>query len=382
MNLVIIQIIISNHSLVISHLEKIIYFYTNFVMKNSVILPIIIIFVFCALFFIPAYSETITIPKSLSSTFHDSEISLVFLDGKVSGTLTTPNDTINLDNLTVIEKRDRFFIFDKQNNLKILSKQVSEEKYLILVKLDHNTKLRFIANLDNTNKNLGQRDLFDAINQKIKQEEELKSKNLSFKELQLQEKQNRLAEALKKYDDRQKKIKDQDKKEQITNKTGASILADFEKSKIKTGMGLVTKDTTDTKKEKKIITSKTVSNNKIKSFLSVPPNVQWKKELKYDVLVTDDSVHRYNPTYKAYVGNELKDVKITGKITNPSGKILQNFNGVTDSKGKYFNKFLIPDNSITRGEYTVSVNAVNTFKDKTSSESNTSKTFFVFSSST
>ena len=346
----------------------------------------LIIVLFAALYIVPSYSETTTaLPKSLSGIFDDSEISLMFSDGRVSGTLTIDNNTnssITLDDLKVIERHDRFYIFDKQNNLKIFSKQISDEKYIILVKLGSDTKLRFITNSDNQNKNTGQRNLFDAMNEKQAQlDAESKSSKISFKEQQLQEKEKKLEDALKKHKDIQKKISEQEKDVSDTKKTKEKILEDYEKSKITTGMDLVTKDT-NTKEEKKKITdtANTVSKDKkIKSFISAPHNVEWKKELRYDVLVTDDSGHRYNPDYKSYVGNELEDAVVSGKIINSLKKIIHKFNGTTNSNGIYFDKFLIPDNSDTSGKYTITVDAVITFKDKTIAKSNTSKTFFVFS---
>ncbi len=345
-------------------------------MKNSMILPIIGIFLFFILFFIPIHSKAMIIPESLTGTFHNSQLFLEFSNGKVSGTLNIDNNIINIDNIKVIEKKDRFYILDKQNNLKILSKQISQEKYLVLVKTNSDTKLRFVTDSSEPTKKHYQRNLFDEMNEKQMQLDEAESKELSFKEQQLQEKQDKLAETLKKFKDSQEKTTEQKKIISNSEKTREDILADFEKSKIITGMGLVEK--TDAITEKKATkTDTTTQNIKIKAFLSLPHSVQWKKELVYDVLVTDDSGHRYNPNYNDYVGNELEDVSVTGKIINPSGETMESFSGVTDSNGNYINRFQIPDNSPTRGEYTVQVNASYTLKDEIKSESGTSKIFFV-----
>lgn len=337
-------------------------------------LPIIIISVICVLFIIPAYSEDTD--YSLSSVFHDYKIKLFFSDGIVKGSLINNDQIINLDNIKVIERRDRVYIIDKENNLKIFSKKISDDKHIVLVKTNDGKKLRFITDSDNKNKNIGQRNLLNAMEEKQTQLKNTESKELSFREQQLLEKQKKLEESLKKFQGRQNKINEQ--KEDLPNseKTKESILKDFEKSKTNTGMQLVTPDKKEEKKTTKTV-SKT-SKDKIKAFLSVPPNVTWKKELKYDVLVTDDSGHRYNANYKTYVGNEIENAVVSGKITNPSGKTIHQFNGTTDFNGKFFDKFLVPDNSITRGEYTVSVNAVNTFKDKSTAEVKTNKAFFVF----
>ncbi len=335
----------------------------------------LIVFSLSVLVVVPAYSQGI-ISTSLTGTYHNSEISLEFSDGTASGKLTTDDDVINIDNLKVIEKKDRFFIFDKQNNLKILSKQINDEKYLVLIKSD-DTKLRFVTDSNEPIKNIGQRNFLDEMNKLQSQTEQQKLENLTFKEQQLQEKQNKLDEALKKFQDSKQPTTTQQEIIPNSEKTKEDILADFEKSKEVTGMELVEnkevkKETTTTK------TETTTTKTNIKIFVSLPHSVEWKKELVYDILVTDDSGHRYNSNYKDYVGNELEQVALTGKIVSPSGGTIEEFSGTTDKNGNHIGRFLIPDNSPTRGEYTVSVNAVYTQKDGTKSESNTSNTFFVF----
>ncbi|MCJ8307334.1 MAG: hypothetical protein HRU07_09825 [Nitrosopumilus sp.] len=108
-------------------------------------------------------------PQNLIGSSHGTEISLMFTDGVVSGVITLKDHTINLNDVKVIERNDRLLIVDKQNDLKILSKQLSSDKYLILVKInseDIQTKLRFVVSSENINKNTGQRNLFDAMEQK------------------------------------------------------------------------------------------------------------------------------------------------------------------------------------------------------------------------
>jgi len=147
--------------------------------------------------------------QNLLGTSHGFEISLTFSDEKVSGTITSENHAINLDNAKIMERKSGFLILDRQNDLKILLMQKSTENYLVIVKInsdDLQTKLRFIASSDNIIKNTGQRNLFDAMKQKQAELQKEKLGNLTFKELQLLEKQKAIDGALKIHDDRVKRI--------------------------------------------------------------------------------------------------------------------------------------------------------------------------------
>ncbi len=313
----------------------------------------------------------------MSGTFHDYKISLMFNDGMVQGTINNSDKIINLDDIKIIDRHDRFYIFDKDNNLKIFSKQLGNtDKYLVLVKIYPDTKLRFITETNESKKNLDQRNLLDAMNQKQSQSEEIESEK-SFKEQQLQKKHNKLERQLEKLQNNSQQTTKQEKQVLNSEKTKEQIIADFERSKRITGMTLVENKDTETTTTSKRETA-TVPDKAIELFLSVPHNVLWENELRYTILVTDGSGHRYNLDYGDYTGNEIEDANITGQITDPSGEILQNFNGTTNSQGTYFNKFIIPDRSTTIGEYTVSVQVANTFKDGTVVESDASETFFVF----
>jgi len=126
---------------------------------------------------------------------------LKFSDGNVSGTITLEDHTINLSDVKVIERNDRLFIFDKQNGLKILSKQLSSNKYIIIVKInseDIQTKLRFITNSESVNKNTSQRNLFDAMQQKMLDVQK-KVDTMTPAEFKFLEKQKAIAAALKRF---------------------------------------------------------------------------------------------------------------------------------------------------------------------------------------
>ena len=113
----------------------------------------------------PAFADT----KNLSGNSHGSEISLTLSDGIASGVITLKDHSIELNDIKVIERNDRLYIIDKQNDLKIFSKQITSDKYIIIVKInskDIQTKLRFIANSENIHKNINQRNLFEAMEQK------------------------------------------------------------------------------------------------------------------------------------------------------------------------------------------------------------------------
>ena len=324
-----------------------------------------------------AFADT----QNLHGNSHGYDISLVLDNNKVSGIITSEKHTINFDNVKIIERKSGFLIIN--NDLKILTKQINSEKYLVLVKInseDIQTKFRFIAISEhNTHKNTTQRNLFDAM--KYKQTEEYKEKidNMTFKELELLEKQKEIDDALKVHEDRLKKIAKEEANKPHGDKTSQSILDEWKKFQIKTGTDLVVKEKTKEikQKEKKAVSK----HDEIKVFLSVPHHQEWKKTLRYNILVTDDSGHRYDSSYDEYVGNKLSNVTITGKIKNPTGSTIQSFNGTSNGSGEYLGTFLIPDKSTTRGEYVIAVDAVKTFDDKTTAKSSTSDTFFVFASS-
>ena len=337
-----------------------------------------VVLLFAAVAVVPlSFADT----QKLSGNSHGTEISLIFSDGKASGNIILDKQTITLNDINIIEKNDRIYIIDKQNDLKIFSKQITSDKYLILIKINSNdvqTKLKFVANSENINKNTSQRNLFDAMEQNTLAIQKEKSNNLTEKELRLLEKQKAIDTALKIHEDRLANIAAAEAKKTHGEKTSQSILDAWLKSKESTGMALVIPEKTEEKVKK--IGPVVVNHIGIEAFLSIPHYQEWKKVLRYSILVTDDSGHRYDPSYKEYIGNKLSDVSISGTIKDPDSTTIQSFNGTTDSSGEYLGTFLIPDRSTTRGEYMISVDAVKTFSDNATSTSSNSGIFFVFPS--
>ena len=252
------------------------------------------------------------------------------------------------------------------------------------------TKLRFITSADEPNVKeqrviTGQRNLLEAIN-----ELEESPKELSWKEQQLLKKQKLIESALEQRELDIKNLIEDGHKKDFGTLSKEDILNQYSQYNTKTNTGTTNTGTTNTGTTNTGTTNtgttntgttntnnKNISENKIQSFLSVPINIEWRKELIFTVLITDDSGHKYDSNYNSFVGNQLDDVSITGKITNPSNEIIYRFNGTSNSNGEYFDKFLIPEKSTTRGEYTLSINAEKIFRDNTVAETTTKKTFFV-----
>ena len=141
--------------------------------------------------------------------------------------------------------------------------------------------------------------------------------------------------------------------------TAESILADWEKSKEITGTGLITNDE-EAEIILQIIESKPIT---IETFFSVPFHVEWRHELKWDILVTDDSKINTHSDY-GWIGNVQPDSIVTGTIQDIDGNTIYAFNGITDNYGYYVGSFIIPDNISTRDEYTITADI--TFEDSIS----------------
>jgi len=188
--------------------------------------------------------------------------------------------TINLSDVKVIERNDRLFIFDKQNGLKILSKQLSSNKHIIIVKInseDIQTKLRFITNSESVNKNTSQRNLFDAMQQKMLDNQNKELDTMTPAELKLLEKQKAIDAALKVRDERLAKIAEESKESGVAIDP-KKILEEFRKFQAITGTGpeLLLKD--EIKEVKKV--DVVVDHVNIKTFLSIPNHQEWRKVLR------------------------------------------------------------------------------------------------------
>ncbi|MCJ8307333.1 MAG: hypothetical protein HRU07_09820 [Nitrosopumilus sp.] len=191
------------------------------------------------------------------------------------------------------------------------------------------------------------------------------------------EKQQALDKALKVRDDRLARISEEEKEKYgETLTTPQSIIAAWRTSQASSGPGLLLQDEI----EEETVVEVIVNYINIKTYLSVPHFQEWKKVLRYDVLVTDDSGHRYDSSYEDYIGNKQSDVSISGTIKDPSSTVIQSFSGITDNSGKYLGTYLIPDRITTNGEYTISIDAVKTFSDNTITTASDSDVFFVFPS--
>ncbi len=311
--------------------------------------------------------------QNLSGSSHGNEILLEFSDETASGTITLEDHIINLSDTRVIERGDRLLIIDKQNDLKILSKPLSSNKYLVIAKInseDVQTKLRLIATAESTQNITGQRNLLEEM--KMQSEEPQQSPDsLTHRELQDLLKQQEIEDILK----QQAEIR-------LTNENqgelGQSIIDSYNAAlSSATGPGLLLK-VPNMIKEKEEVTLPPVTTFDIEAFLSVPHNGEWKQDMIYDVLVTDTSGHRYDPQYKSFTGNVLKDVKISGTVNDPSGKVLDEFEGITAINGKYQNTFYVEENINTVGEYSISITATKYFADGKLTKAEASDTFFVF----
>lgn len=329
---------------------------------------LIITLVSVSVLFTTGYSETLN--YSISENYHDYKLQLSFSDGSVTGTISSNEKTYNLDNSKLIERNSGFLIIDKTNDLRIISKNINDDTQLVIVKIKPDIRLKFITTVDTVNKNIGQRDMFAAM------ETVLDESNLSFKELEYLKKSILTEEAQQQYEEDLIDLIYCSYDGSNECLTEDEILANFEQYKIITGMALVVPE----KIEEEIPEPVVVSHYNTMTFLSIPHHQEVEKVLKYDVLVTDDSGHKFDLSYGEYVGNELSDVSISGTITDPNGITIQSFNGITDNYGEYLGTFLIPEQSTTIGEYVISVDTIKSFEDDTNTSSSNSGIFFVFPS--
>ena len=324
-------------------------------------------------FIISNSSNTFADVQNLNGNSHGNEISLEISDRRASGIIILQENIINLNDVRVIERGDKLYIVDKENNLKILSKQFAPDKYLVLVKInseDVQTKLRFFITSDDTPIITGQRNLFEEMKkQTVEPQRELDS--LTHREYQDLLKQQEIEDILK----QQKEIRLNNKNQ---GELGKSIIDSYTAALSSlSGPGLLFKDPNE-EKEKFVLPP--VATFDIEAFLSVPHHGEWKKEIIYDVLVTDTSGHRYDPEYKSFVGNKIENVTISGNVKNPLGVVLDEFEGVTGFDGKFKNTFYIEENISTVGEYSISITATKHFSYNQLTKTEVSDTFFVFPS--
>ena len=80
--------------------------------------------------------------------------------------------------------------------------------------------------------------------------------------------------------------------------------------------------------------------------------VNWKNQYQFTVRIFDPKSNPLNDFYKT--DGYLDNIRITGKIQNPTGDVIKTFNGTTRNFGYYLDSLIIPDNSIT-GNYKLEV---------------------------
>ena len=98
--------------------------------------------------------------------------------------------------------------------------------------------------------------------------------------------------------------------------------------------------------------------------------VEWRGLYKFTVRAFDPLLNQFSDFYKT--SGYVEGVKVSAKITDPLGNVLETLSGDTKKFGYYEGSFLIPDNSRT-GAYVLNVTIADE-KFKTSSEE---LTFFV-----
>jgi hypothetical protein len=81
-------------------------------------------------------------------------------------------------------------------------------------------------------------------------------------------------------------------------------------------------------------------------------SVQWRDSYDFTVRVFDPALNPSSNFYNSI--GFLEGVKITAKVTDTAGRLVNTINGTTDDAGYFIGSVIIPDNSIT-GLYTLDV---------------------------
>jgi len=333
---------------------------------------------------------------SLIGTSHGTSFDLRMSDDKsrMSGNISWNDESHStLENLKVISKHNKLFIFDNTNNLKIMLKEYSNTKYLVLIKSNNDIKLRAmidgtissIAERQNTIENTvtvtpaNQRNLFTALQDKIDGENKLKTENQLFRDQQLAEKQTKIQRAQEIQNEQLDRLNQEERDRTSAGFTSSEIIENYQNWRDTSTTELNTAST-PTRPEPPVITTTTNQNNNsgVSVFLNIPTHTEWNDSFRYTILITDDNAHRYLDYFNGYVGNELGNVSVSGKIINPNGQTMIQFQGVTNQNGIYENWWLIPDRITTRGEYVIEAHAtLLTNGGTTITEGDGTKTFFV-----
>lgn len=341
----------------------------------------------------------------MQESFGDAEISLIGEWRGNSFDFTLYNDKtimsgdiwlsdgshLTLENLKVISKHNKLFIFDNTNNLKIMLKEFSSTKHLVLVKSNNDIKLRAMvdgtisSNVPNVETEIvqippTQRNFFTAYDDMIDEENKLKTENQLFRDKQLVEKQKKIQTAQDIHNEHLDRLQQDDRSTTAGGLTSSEIIENYQTWRDTSSDELNTASSPIRSEPPSATGTTTIQNNNsgVSVFFNVPTHTQWNDSFRYTILVTDDNAHRYENNFGGYVGNQLGNVSVTGKIITPDGQIVTQFQGVTNQNGIYENSWTVPDRILARGEYTIEAHATLLTNGGTSITSGDgTKTFFV-----
>ncbi|RNJ77823.1 MAG: hypothetical protein EB829_06085 [Nitrosopumilus sp. H8] len=107
----------------------------------------------------------------------------------------------------------------------------------------------------------------------------------------------------------------------------------------------------------------------IKLFVSVPREVRWTDELRYNVLVTDDAKVKHRSEFGSFVGSGIGGVAIDVEVKNTEGETVHKISGSTADDGSWLGTgYVIPDNAASHKPYVVEVTVTHKAGDLTLKE--------------
>ena len=117
-------------------------------------------------------------------------------------------------------------------------------------------------------------------------------------------------------------------------------------------------------------------NKKLELVVRNDFHVPIKTTFNFDLQAIDLLINKYHDFYGL---GKIGDVMITGNVTDAEGKLWMSINSTTNSNGYFEGQGLyIPDNTSTRGEWSLFLNAIKYFDDdKTFSTFDIVKPFFI-----
>ena len=252
-----------------------------------------------------------------------------------------------------IRDDNRFYIIDRENGIFIIGKNINDKKWIILSKIKIDSEKitkRWIIDIEPVKQITGQRDFLTENNQPAPP---FTTEN-SFKESQYLDKAEKITQAKKIYNDKLQRLESENNRIGTTEtKVDYDKYEEYKKYIFNR----------DSDKPKPPIKTTTKDIGSMQLFLSVPKHVTWKQSLNFDVLVTDESKHKYDSSYGKFVGNGIKDTIVSFKIISSDKITIHESDGNTDSNGISKDSFLIPDRSTTRGAYTLEVTATKSIND-------------------